>query len=108
MSKFDKLLKELNDLKIVQQSMDWAESIPDSIWENDLKENSIIKKEGLFVDKHRWYETSVTVIEIYGRLLGIDFVSGLNSESMSVEDVGHEIQFYQMDDVVEVTYKIHE
>ena len=103
MDKFDKLLEQLQNLKI-QQNSSWDECLPEDIWNDHFKGNFIEKAKGLLVDQRRWYEISTEVIEIYGRLLGISSVTNLYSESMDTEDCGVEVCFTEFKAVESVSY----
>ena len=105
MTKFDELLKELNELKLIQKNMDWKEDIPAKIYDIHFKNNSNVVAEGLDVDTHRWYECSTNVYEIYGKYLGVNSVTNLFSESMDVEDCYAELSFFEMEPVTTITYK---
>lgn len=105
MEKYYELLEKLESLEIIQKSIDWAENIPDEIWKDYFENNYKMLKSDLEVDKHRWYETSISVIEIYDNLLGIKHISNLYSESSSCEDCDVVIEFFTMKEVVDVTYK---
>jgi hypothetical protein len=56
------LVEYLNNLKITQTSS-WDENIPDEIWNEYFSHNFQMVKSGLYVDKHRWYETSTEVLK---------------------------------------------
>ncbi len=104
MEKFNDLLKQLKELKLIQTSMDWAECLPEQIWNDHFKDNFKQIKHGLDVDQHRHYETSIQVIEIYGRLMGIRSITNLYSESSSCEDCYVTIEFFEMKEVASVSY----
>ena len=108
MEKFKNLLEQLQKLKIEQNSIDWAENIPEDVWEEHFNGNFKEVKTGLNVDTHRWYETSISVIEIYGGFIGIEHITNLFSESSSCSDCGVEIEFYEMEQVLQPTFKIKE
>jgi hypothetical protein len=101
----EKLIKELNDLKILQNSVDWAESLPTEIWEKYFKEKYKELNSGLDVHKHRWYETSISVIEIDNKILGIKHLSDSFSESQMIEDCFVHLEFFEMKVVTITTYK---
>ena len=106
MSKATELIKKLNEHELIQNSS-WDESLPDEIWSNDFENKHQVVAENLDVDKHRWYETSIVVIEFEdGSLMGTRVVSDLFSESMSFEDVDWGMVFFEMEPVTTVTYKI--
>lgn len=105
MEKFNELLEQLQGLKIVQTSMDWAENLPEQIWNDHFKGNFKQLKIGLDVDTHRWYETSISVVEIYGKPLGIRHITNLFSESTSCGDCHVTIEFFEMEEVVVKSYQ---
>jgi len=105
MEKFNELLKKLQDLNITQTKGDWAENLPDDIWKEYFKANFKEVKSGLDVDTHRWYETSTNVIEIFGGLLGITFITNMFSESQDYEDCYVTIEFNQMKEVQTISYE---
>ena len=104
MTKFEQLLKDLNDLKIMQTEMEWTENLPDGFFAERIGENYKHIARNLEPDKHRWYETSVTVIEIFGKFLGIRHISDLSSESSSVDDICRTLDFFEMKPVQITTY----
>jgi hypothetical protein len=106
MEKFDELLNKLIEAKITQRNYDWEGDIPEEIYKKYfLVQPYSIVAEGLDVSKHRWYETSTTVVRIFGRFLGIHRVTQLYSEMMMWEDCYHTIEFFEMEEVRTVTYK---
>lgn len=100
---FDKLLEELSKLKISQTSMDWEEDLPKDLWDKYFTD-AHVEDERLDVDKHRWYETSITVYKIGDRYLGVDSVTDLFSEMMDVSDCYHTLEFFEMKPVTTVRY----
>jgi len=105
MEKFNELLAKLKELKITQKSSDWSEDLPNDIWEEYFKGNFKQIKHSLDVDTHRWYETSLTVIKIFDKFLGIRYISNMFSESQDYEDCYVEIGFYEMEEVKVVSYE---
>ena len=105
MNDFDTLLEELNKLKIMQDSIDWEECIPDDIWESEIKGRVSPVASGLEVDTRRWYETSITVFKTRGRLMGVKHITNMFSEMGSCEDMGFTLRFFEMEEVPSVTYK---
>lgn len=105
MEKFNKLLEQLQGLEIVQTSIDWAENLPEQIWNDHFRENFKEIKNGLDVDKRRHYETSISVIEIYDKLLGIKHITGVYSENSSCEDCYVTLEFFEMEEVIIKSYK---
>jgi hypothetical protein len=99
MDKFDELLKQLQELEIEQDSVSWEECIPVEIWKEHFEDGYGELESGLDVNKHRWYETSTSVVEAHGRILGIHHVSNIYSESMSCEDCGHTLKFFEMKEI---------
>lgn len=105
MEKFDELFIKLESLNIIQTRMDWGENIPNELWYKYFKDNFKEIAYNLYVSTHRWYETSIMVIEIYDKLLGISLVSNVFSESMDVEDCYHHLAFMKMAPIQSITYK---
>jgi len=105
MEKFNELLEKLKGLKITQTESDWAECLPAEIWEEHFKGNFKELKSGLDVETHRWYEVSTSVIEIYGKCLGISHITNLFSESSSHEDCYVTIGFFEMEEIMIKSYK---
>lgn len=104
MDKFDELLEKLNGLEIKQQYIDWEDNIPQDIWGEHFKDNFKILDTKLNVDTHRWYERSITVIEIYNKLLGINHISNIFSETLDCDDIGLPLNFYEMEEVQIISY----
>ncbi len=102
--RFNELLKKLNELTIIQKSS-WEEDIPAVIWIDYFTGNYDMVASGLDTDTHRWYETSTTVIEIFGCLLGVNQISNIFSESITYEDCWHILEFFEMKPVKTTTYK---
>lgn len=107
MEKFKQLLEQLQSLKLIQKKSEWQECLPEEIWDEHFNDRVNYKelKEGLSVDTHRWYETSVSVIEIYNGLLGIRHITNIFSESSGYEDCYVTIDFFEMEEVQEIAYK---
>ena len=105
MEKFNELLAKLKELKITQTKGDWSENLPDDIWEQYFKGNFKEIKHNLAVDTHRWYETSIVVLEICGGLLGIRYITNMFSESQDWEDCYVQIEFMEMKEVQTVSYE---
>jgi hypothetical protein len=105
MEKFNELFEQLQKLRIVQTSINWVEDLPEQIWNDHFKGNFKTLKNMLDIDQRGWYETSITVIEIYGKLLGIRHVSNLYSENKSCEDYNVTIEFFEMEEIMIKSYK---
>jgi len=99
------LVKKLNDLQIHQTTGDWAESLPDNIWEDNFEGQYSEVEEGLDVDTHRWYETSVTVVKINDGFIGINYITNTFSESTYIEDCYHHLVFSEMKEITVTSYK---
>lgn len=102
MDKFDELLKILNELDLTQTD-EFLEDIDSKLYESHLKELQEVDK-NLDVDKHRWYETSVTVYEFGGRYLGVRAVTDVWGDS-GIDDIGRKYYFFEMKIVVEPAFK---
>jgi hypothetical protein len=91
--------------KIIQNFSDWQESIPQSIWDmhfiNGFEEPAF----NLDIDTRRWYEISTDVVEIYGGLLGIKYITNVFTEGMDVEDCCINMEFFEMEEEKVISYK---
>jgi len=97
------LVKELNELKILQKEGDWAENLPVGIWnEIDDKYKEVAYK--IDVDTHRHYETAITVIENKNGFIGIEHITNMFSEQQYYEDCYHTMGFYEMGIIQTTTY----
>ena len=105
MNKFNELLNKLKALKINQTNISWEENIPDDIWKEYFHNNYKEVDCSLNIDTHRWYELSITVIEIFGRYLGIRHVTNIFSESSGIDDLYVEVEFMEMIETTVTTYK---
>ena len=105
METFEELFDKLSELKITQNSCDWSEDIPKDIWNKYFANNFKEVAYNIDPETHRWYETSITVINILGGLLGVRYITNLYSESMDYVDAYHTIKFYVMDKVERITYE---
>jgi hypothetical protein len=105
MEKFDNLLQQLKALEINQEHADWAECLPDEIWKEHFMGNFKELKRGLYVDIRRHYETSIDVLEIYGRILGIRYITNLYSEQSDYGDCCHIIEFFEMKPITIISYE---
>lgn len=107
MDKFDDLLAQLKECNATCDGSDIFECLPQDVYQQHFEDEANYKvlAEKLDVDKHRWYETSVTVIGIYGRILGARHVTGVFSENMSYSDCGFDPFFFEMEAVPSVAYK---
>jgi len=110
MEKFDELLAKLKKLEKVQNAMEWQDSIPEDIWNEDFKDEEGIDYQeiahNIDIDTHRWYETSISVILIYGGLLGIRHITNIFSESMDAVDCYAIVTFHKMKETQVITYEI--
>jgi len=104
--KFYSLLSKLQTLNLRQETYPLLEeeSLPDELYQ-ELKDAEIVASK-IDVDKHRWYETSVTVYKIYGRFLGVRSISNLYSESSDYEDICWTHWFAEMEAVQSVSYVV--
>jgi hypothetical protein len=98
-----KIIEELNNLNIIQTSIDFEENIPEEIYEKYFSSNPL--KQELDIDKHRWYETGVSVWKLNEGFLGVRSVTNIYSESSSVEDMFWNLIFFEMEEIQTITYK---
>ena len=102
MNQFDELLKKLNDSNIIQKTEFCDEYRP-----NEMRESILIKWR-TNTETHKWYETSIAVFKLHGRLLGVRHISNLLTEVSSIESINFKLEFYEMDEFKTVSYKIAE
>lgn len=95
--KFEQILSEFKTVKEVP--------VDDSDvfykYEDELKQVD----SGLFVDRHRWYETSTTVYKCGDWFIGIDEVTNVFPENMSFTDCEVDPNVFEMREVQSVTYE---
>lgn len=94
----------INESKIIQDSSYDEQEFPEII--QTIIDQSKILTEGLDVDKHRWYETSITVYQYGNEIFGIQYVTDLFSEQSSFEDIYWTIYAYEMQEEKVISYKI--
>jgi hypothetical protein len=104
MDKFNELLKTLTELKIHQIYGDWTECIPEQIWDEHFEANYDFVIGELDIDKHRHFETSVSVIEIYDKYMGIRSITNVYSEQSTASDCYEYLEFFEMKPVTITTY----
>jgi hypothetical protein len=105
MEKLEEIIKELNDLRIIQKSMSWEEDIPEDTWNKYFKDNMKLVKVNLNPDGHRHYELSTSVMEMYNGFLGVQSITNLFSESSSPEDCYVTLRFFEMEEVKIISYR---
>jgi hypothetical protein len=98
------LVDKLNNLKILQKSIDWVEDIPEDIWKEYFEFSDRLDME-LDVDKRRHYELSTDVYKINDKYLGVRRISNLYSEMSSCEDIYWTLQFFEMKQIKRITYE---
>lgn len=105
MEKFNELFEKLNELNLIQHAGDWTDNIPHDIWDEYFQDNYKEIQYGINIDTHRWYETSITVIKIHGGLLGVRYITNMFSESSTIEDCYHTIEFSEMEEMRVTSYR---
>lgn len=100
------LVEHLNNLKIIQTDS-WDENISEELWDKYFKDKYKTIDSGLFIDKHRWYETSIEVFKINEEgFIGVCSITDCFSEQMSIGDCSHRLKFYEMEEIMQPTYII--
>ena len=99
-----KLVAEINSAQITQAEYPDEQEFPSHI-QSELDQLETVAQ-GLDVAKHRWYETSTTVYKHLEGFIGIRYVTDLFSESSSMEDIFWTLRAFEMEQVMEPTYKI--
>ena len=100
------LVQKLNALEILQPSIDWLEDLSEEYQELFEKFNTV--KDDLYIDRHRWYETCVKVLQFNDQLMAVRYVNNLYSESMDVSDCNHMLEFCEVIEtkIVKSEYKL--
>lgn len=100
------LVEYLNGLKIIQIGgiEDWEE-IPEDIYEKYFKNLEIVDG-NLDVDKHRWYETSISIFKNDEGFIGVRSVTDVKGESNCIQDMYWTLSFFEMEEVMKPTYII--
>lgn len=98
------LVQKLNALQIIQHSGEWSENIPFELFTEYFQDYEEIDY-NLDVSTHRWYETSITVLEINGEYMGIEYITNMFSESQDYEDCYHTIEFFEMEQYPTISYR---
>ncbi len=98
------IIEKLNNLKILQKSIEFEEDLPEEIYKQYFEGRDL--DSGLDVQKHRWYETSISVYEIAEGFLGVRSVTDVFSEQSEVIDMFHTLEFFEMKQVQTTTYEI--
>jgi len=96
------LVDYLNNLQILQTSS-WDECIPEDIWNIYFIDSDTVATD-LNISRHRWYELSTKVISIRDGYIGILSVTKCYSESSSVRDMWHHLEFFEMEPEITTTY----
>jgi hypothetical protein len=100
----EEILNELNGLKIIQKSIDFEEDLSENIYEKYFSCKPLETE--LDIDKHRWYETGISVWETEKGLLGVRSITNIYSENSSVEDIYWKLIFFKMESFTTVSYKV--
>lgn len=100
----EELIDKLNNLKILQKSIDWREDVPDDIWFKYLEEAEYLDLEP-DIDKHRHYELSTDIFKINDKYLGVRRISMLYSEMSDCEDIHHTLEFFEVKQIKTITYE---
>jgi hypothetical protein len=96
------IIEKLNNLNIIQKNYEFEEDLPEEM----LKYFTKSLASELDIDKHRWYETSVSVWETNEGLLGVRSITNLYSEQSDYEDISWKLRFFEMEPIQTITYKI--
>jgi hypothetical protein len=96
------IIEKLNNLNIIQKNYEFEEDLPEEMLKYFTKQLA----SELDIDKHRWYETSISVWQTNEGLLGVRSITNLYSEQSYYEDISWKLRFFEMKTVRTVTYKI--
>lgn len=91
------LEKRLNDLKLIQKSIDWMEDLPEDIWQDFFKDKYKVLELDKNIDRHRWYNLADMVFELEGDKYEVQYVCDIHSEGMTAEDCYHLLVFSKLE-----------
>lgn len=91
---FDDILQKFTSLNLLQKSIDWEEDLPEELY--DLLDEMVVVADNLNIDKHRWYETCITVFQYGGRFMGVEHICDSYSENQEIADCFHHLKFFEM------------
>ena len=92
---------------LIRKAIDWYEN-GECYNTFELEEHlgsDLLVKGNIDIEKYRWYETSVSIFKCSDGLLGIRLPSQLYSESSEWSDLYSGIEFYEVEEVMEIAYK---
>lgn len=98
------LVDKINNAKIKQDEY-WEEFQYNEKLEKLLPEDTILVREGLKIDKHRWYQTSIMVYKTGDSFIGIRYATDIFSEQMVWDDIGWTIEAFPMKEIKIVSYE---
>lgn len=105
MKNFETLLNILNELKIVQKSMDWLNDIPYEVYHEYFELNDCDIIDNTYQERHRHHELSTVVFKILDRFVGVECVTDLYSEQSEVIDIYHTLKFFEMEPITITSYR---
>lgn len=101
--KINELLEELRK-NYLNQEYCYEQHLEDFV----KKHNCVKVKDGLDVDKHRWYETSIIVYRVDTdegvKFIGVRACTDIKGEEAGYSDIGWTMRFMEMIEKQEVTY----
>lgn len=97
------LIKKINSLKLIQG--EWWEELSFPVEIQEVLDSCKIVDSELDINKHRWYETSITVYELNGEYFGILYVTDTFSESSSISDMFHTVKAFPMKKIEIISYE---
>lgn len=110
MDKFDELLQSLQKLDIKQNSLNFLNDLkkfkPDLYYQyfSDIESYTIV---GYSTEvEYRYYTTSIQVIKIYNRYLGIDCIVYRSVDCSDDYFFDYSYIFYEMNSIQSVSYEI--
>ena len=101
MKTLQELIKKLNSLDIVQKDYEFESDLPEEY--ESLFSNCVDSE--LDIDRHRWYETAISVFDTDLGFLGVRHITLLYSETMDYSDAYHTLEFFEMEPKEVITYK---
>ena len=102
------IIRHLNTLKIVQESINWFEDFPEQLWEDYLcscYRKTTISGESNY-NGYKMVDTSIDVFDLPVGALGVEYVSRNLNGFYDLSDIKHVLKFYELIKISTETYII--
>lgn len=102
----EEIIDYFNKKQIVQTSLDFTDDISEEDWDKYMFDANLVD-DNISPDKHRWYQTSMTVFRIEDVYVGIRHIDTIFGEGITPEDCYHMLTFHKMERVVKYSYQVY-